>query len=80
VVDALHQGGFHDELAFDLGEVRGWDYYTGVRFSILAEGPGAPIASGGRYDGLHRSFGRDLCATGFAIDLDALELAVERKA
>jgi ATP phosphoribosyltransferase regulatory subunit len=76
VVDALDAVGLDGALAFDLGEVRGWDYYTGVRFSVLAEGPGVPVASGGRYDGLHRRFGRDLCATGFAIDLDALELAV----
>ncbi len=76
VVEALDRAGLDAELAFDLGEVRGWDYYTGVRFAVLAEGPGAPIASGGRYDGLHRRFGRDLCATGFAVDLDALELAV----
>lgn len=76
VVEALDAAGLSAELAFDLGEVRGWDYYTGVRFAVLAEGPGAPIASGGRYDGLHRRFGRDLCATGFAIDLDALERAV----
>lgn len=76
VVAALDAAGLDAELAFDLGEVRGWDYYTGVRFAVLAEGPGVPVASGGRYDGLHRRYGRDLCATGFAVDLDALELAV----
>jgi ATP phosphoribosyltransferase regulatory subunit len=73
---ALRREGVRAELAFDLGEVRGWGYYTGVRFAVLAGGPGVPVASGGRYDGLHRRFGRDLCATGFAVDLDALEVAV----
>lgn len=79
VVAALDAAGLEAELAFDLGEVRGWDYYTGARFSVLADGPGVPLASGGRYDALHQRFGRDLCATGFAIDLDALVLAVDRE-
>ncbi|MEM9069943.1 MAG: ATP phosphoribosyltransferase regulatory subunit [Myxococcota bacterium] len=59
-------------LGVDLGELRGHAYYTGVSFSILAEGPGEPIGGGGRYDGLLSRFGVDVPATGFGLDLDHL--------
>lgn len=67
------------DLGIDLGELRGHGYYTGVSFAILAEGPGAPIGAGGRYDGLLRQFGADAPATGFGLDLDNLLWALGRQ-
>lgn len=60
-------------LILDLGEVRGFDYYTGMRMRVWAPGSAAPIARGGRYDHMLARYGADLPATGLAIDLDALE-------
>jgi histidyl-tRNA synthetase len=43
---------------------------------LHAHGPGVPIASGGRYDGLLEGFGRPLPAFGFAFGLDDLVWAL----
>ncbi|MEJ7731224.1 MAG: ATP phosphoribosyltransferase regulatory subunit, partial [Polyangiaceae bacterium] len=64
-----------DVLHLDLGEVRGLAYYTGVVFQLLADGPGEPIGSGGRYDGLLERFGLPMPAIGFALQLDAVAWA-----
>jgi len=56
-------------LYFDLAELSGYRYYTGVVFSAFVPGHGRAIARGGRYDGIGRAFGRDRAATGFGADL-----------
>jgi ATP phosphoribosyltransferase regulatory subunit len=66
----------HARLILDLGEVRGFDYYTGMRVRVWAPGSAAPIARGGRYDHMLARYGADLPATGLAIDLDALDEAL----
>jgi ATP phosphoribosyltransferase regulatory subunit len=63
-------------LRVDLGEVRGFAYYTGAIFHIFADGPGEPIGSGGRYDDLLARFGMPMPAAGFALDLDNLAWAL----
>ncbi len=63
-------------IQLDLGEPRGFGYYTGPSFAILAHGPGEPVASGGRYDELLERFGAPMPATGVAIDLDHVERAL----
>lgn len=65
-----------DVLDVDLGEVRGFDYYTGVRLRVWCPGVAAPVLRGGRYDDLIGRFGESSPATGFALDLDALERAL----
>src|SRR5690554_5712422 len=60
------------ELYFDLGELRGYHYLTGLVFAAFAPGYGNPIASGGRYDHIGEVFGRRRPATGFAVDITAL--------
>jgi ATP phosphoribosyltransferase regulatory subunit len=60
------------ELYFDLCELRGYDYHTGVIFSAYVGGHGEAIANGGRYDGLGAVFGRARAATGFDADLKTL--------
>ena len=57
---------------FDLAELRGYRYYTGVVFSAFVAGQGQAIAQGGRYDGIGRAFGRARAATGFSTDLRRL--------
>jgi len=54
-------------LVLDLGEVRGHDYYTGLRLRAWARGAAAPLVFGGRYAG----------GAGFAVELDALEAALD---
>lgn len=66
----LGQLGPPSRLAIDLGEVRGFDYYTGTRFAIFADGVGGALASGGRYDRLIERYGRPARAVGFALDVD----------
>ncbi len=60
------------ELRFDLAELAGYQYYTGIVFSAYVPRQGWAIAKGGRYDGVGRAFGRDRPATGFGTDLRQL--------
>lgn len=78
VAARLEAAGLGDRLLVDLGEVRGASYYTGVSFSLLAEGPGEPVGGGGRYDNLLARFDAPAPATGFAIALDNLQWALGR--
>jgi len=59
-------------LNFDLAELSGYGYHTGVVFSAFVPGHGRAVAKGGRYDGIGRAFGRDRAATGFSSDLRQL--------
>jgi len=65
--------GLARHLTIDLGEVRGFDYYTGILFRAYVPQLGFEVASGGRYDGLPATFGEDLTAVGFSFSLDRLE-------
>jgi ATP phosphoribosyltransferase regulatory subunit HisZ len=62
-------------LTIDLGDLRGFDYYTGVRFAAFAAGAGDAVLRGGRYDELLGRYGRDARAIGFAIDLESVAQA-----
>jgi ATP phosphoribosyltransferase regulatory subunit len=59
-------------VVYDLGEVRGLDYYTGVHFEVFVSGTGRAAGAGGRYDELMGRFGRPMPAVGVSIDLDAI--------
>lgn len=72
VADAVSQRYPQAELYFDLSEVRGYHYLTGVVFAAFAPGFGNAIASGGRYDHIGEVFGRARPATGFAVDIGAI--------
>ena len=60
------------ELYFDLAELRGYHYHSGVVFAAYAQGSSHALAQGGRYDNVGQQFGRARCATGFSLDLRAL--------
>jgi ATP phosphoribosyltransferase regulatory subunit len=64
-------------LRLDIGEVRGFAYYTGAIFHLLAPGPGEPVGAGGRYDDLLARFDAPMPAVGFALSLDAVAWARE---
>ena len=60
------------ELYFDLAELRGYHYHSGVVFAAYAQGSAYAVAQGGRYDNVGKVFGRARSATGFSMDLRAL--------
>ena len=56
-------------VSFDLSELRGYHYHSGIVFAAYAQGYKGPLALGGRYDEVGLSFGRARPATGFSLDL-----------
>ncbi len=62
--------------SFDLAELRGYHYHSGVVFDAYCDSGTGPssilIARGGRYDEVGKAFGRARPATGFSIDLRSL--------
>jgi len=59
-------------LSFDLADLRGYHYHSGVVFAAYAAGNPGAVALGGRYDKVGQSFGRGRPATGFSLDLREL--------
>ncbi|MES2353462.1 MAG: ATP phosphoribosyltransferase regulatory subunit [Pseudomonadota bacterium] len=55
------------EISFDLAELTGYHYHTGIVFAGYARGSADAIVRGGRYDGIGSAFGRARPATGFTI-------------
>ena len=60
------------KLHFDLSELHGYHYQTGVVFAAFVTEMGQAIARGGRYDDIGKLFGRARAATGFSTDLKVL--------
>jgi ATP phosphoribosyltransferase regulatory subunit len=63
------------EVAYDLAELRGYGYHSGVVFAAYTMGRSHAVAQGGRYDEVGRVFGRARPATGFSLDLRELAIA-----
>jgi len=59
-------------VSFDLAELRGYHYHTGMVFAAFVPSIGKEIARGGRYDNIGEVFGRARAATGFSADLMVL--------
>ncbi|MBY3623859.1 ATP phosphoribosyltransferase regulatory subunit [Acinetobacter junii] len=59
-------------IGIDVIELRSYHYHTGLMYAIYAPNRAAPLAQGGRYDGIGEHFGRSRPATGFSCDLYAL--------
>lgn len=64
------------DVCFDLAELRGYHYHSGIVFAAYAQGYAGPLALGGRYDEVGIAFGRARPATGFSLDLRALLTAL----
>ncbi len=59
-------------VSFDLADLRGYHYHSGVVFAAYCAGHPGAIALGGRYDKVGKAFGRGRPATGFSLDLRQL--------
>lgn len=65
----------HDlPLSFDLADLRGYHYHTGLMFAAYCAASPAAVALGGRYNEVGKAFGRARPATGFSLDLRVLAL------
>ena len=76
---AVRGTGNEKYLAYDLGLLSKFHYYTGVIFSAFTYGTGEPVAKGGRYDNLLGHFGTGAPAVGMGISIDTLLTAVMRR-
>ena len=63
-------------VGFDLSELRGYHYHSGVVFAAYAQRYKGPLALGGRYDEVGVTFGRARPATGFSLDLRGVATAL----
>jgi ATP phosphoribosyltransferase regulatory subunit len=66
-------------VTVDLGDARGFEYYTGIRFAAYVPGCSDAAARGGRYDQLIARYGRAARATGFAVDVEAVAVAEDAR-
>lgn len=64
--------GMAHDVAFDLAELRGYHYHSGVVFAAYVPGQAHAVAKGGRYDEVGGAFGRARPATGFSMDMRVL--------
>ncbi|MFY8178102.1 MAG: ATP phosphoribosyltransferase regulatory subunit [Limnohabitans sp.] len=67
-------------VTFDLADLRGYAYYSGVRFAIFVPGASDALVRGGRYDEVGAVFGRKRPAVGFSLDLKELVSVVPARA
>lgn len=59
-------------LSFDLAELRGYHYHSGLVFALYHSQFPDAVARGGRYDEIGVIFGQSRPAVGFSLDLKAL--------
>lgn len=59
-------------ISFDLADMRGYAYYSGIRFGIYVPGAADALVRGGRYDEVGAVFGRNRPAVGFSLDVREL--------
>jgi ATP phosphoribosyltransferase regulatory subunit len=79
IVEQLKAAGLEERITIDLSMVKAMDYYTGMVLEGYSRELGYYLCSGGRYDGLLGEFGYELPATGFALGIDRVLLALERQ-
>jgi ATP phosphoribosyltransferase regulatory subunit len=79
VYDLLGEYGLASFLSVDFGMLHDIAYYSGIIFRGITPGIGFPVVSGGRYDDLLAKFGRPAPATGFALGIKRVMIAMERQ-
>jgi ATP phosphoribosyltransferase regulatory subunit len=67
--DHLRKSYPHLNISFDLADLGGYAYYSGVRFALYTQGSSDALVRGGRYDEVGAVFGRSRPAVGFSTDL-----------
>lgn len=79
LAEILHR--YYPELtiSFDLAELRGYHYHTGMVFAAFVPEVGKEIARGGRYDNIGQIFGSARPATGFSADLKVLAALTKKE-
>jgi ATP phosphoribosyltransferase regulatory subunit len=65
-------GGSRISASFDLADLRGYAYYSGIRYGIYTAGASDALVRGGRYDEVGAVFGRKRPAVGFSLDVKEL--------
>jgi ATP phosphoribosyltransferase regulatory subunit len=66
-------------VTYDLADLRGYAYYSGVRFGIYTAGASDALVRGGRYDAVGAVFGRKRPAVGFSLDVRELVGVVAKR-
>lgn len=79
IMNLIKEYGFSEDIQVDLSTLRPQSYYTGMVFEIYTPGIGYTIGGGGRYDQLLHRFGKDYPATGFALGVERILLALPSK-
>lgn len=79
VEEILKSYGCLEYITVDFSMLSQYSYYTGIIFRAYTYGNGEALATGGRYDGLVKQFGKDAPAIGLAIVVDQLMLALSRQ-
>lgn len=74
------QVGDRAQVSYDLADLRGYAYYSGMRFSIYVDGCNDALVRGGRYDEVGAAFGRNRPAAGFSLDIKQLVGVVAQRA
>ncbi len=77
--EVLQLYGVEKYVAFDLGMLSKYNYYTGVIFKAYTYGIGDAVVKGGRYDNLLCQFGKEASAIGFCVVVDDLMEALARQ-
>jgi ATP phosphoribosyltransferase regulatory subunit len=68
----LRQSNPEVKIGFDLSDMSGYAYYSGVRFAVYGAGSINALVRGGRYDEVGAVFGRNRPAVGCSLDLKGL--------
>lgn len=79
IYELLEAYGVAEYVTFDLGVIRNFSYYTGMVFEVYTPGLGYALCGGGRYDHMLTDFGKGMPATGFAVGIERILLALERQ-
>ena len=79
IYELLIDFGLEEYLLVDFGLLQSIDYYSGLIFKGYAESIGYPILSGGRYDHLIQDFGINIPATGCAMGIKRILIALEKQ-
>ena len=79
VYKLLESYGLTEYISIDFSMLHDIAYYSGIIFRGVTPGIGFPVVSGGRYDELISKFGSDKPATGFAMGIKRVMIAMERQ-
>ncbi|MDD5017514.1 MAG: ATP phosphoribosyltransferase regulatory subunit [Eubacteriales bacterium] len=79
VYTLLSSYGMAGYISVDFGMLHDIAYYSGIIFRGITPGLGFPVVSGGRYDELLGKFGDPAPATGFALGIKRVMIAMERQ-